>query len=124
MGIIRLEFQFVRSQYRFCFSFECDASTTRPLTPSEGTLPLLSLNGHKDSKINCENQKYRLRMALPLTLSVGFATIEGVHSNLIAVHYDEATKPVLLFLTQTQIFSFADVAYLDHADHNLMHSFV
>ncbi|CAK1584849.1 unnamed protein product [Parnassius mnemosyne] len=63
--------------------------------------------------------------ATPVTLSVNFCNIRGLHSNLNAVHYHlETAKPALLFLTETQVSSPADTSYLSYPGYKLEHSFV
>ncbi|CAG4964113.1 unnamed protein product [Parnassius apollo] len=63
--------------------------------------------------------------APPATLSVNFCDIRGLHSNLNAVHYHlETARPALLFLTETQVSSPADVSYLSYPGYKLEHSFV
>ncbi|CAG4968326.1 unnamed protein product [Parnassius apollo] len=63
--------------------------------------------------------------ATPATLSVNFCNIRGLHSNLNAVHYHlETAGPALLFLTETQVSSPADVSYLSCPGYKVEHSFV
>ncbi|XP_045454558.1 uncharacterized protein LOC123663965 [Melitaea cinxia] len=61
---------------------------------------------------NKSKVKQRLHL---LSLKVHLTNIRGLHSNLVAVHHHlETEKPHLLFLTETQIGSPADVAYLQY----------
>ncbi|XP_045500068.1 uncharacterized protein LOC123697570 [Colias croceus] len=60
----------------------------------------------------------------PSTLTVDFCNIRGLHTNLNAVHYHlETAKPALLFLTETQISTPADVSYLTYPGFKLEHTF-
>ncbi|XP_045446613.1 uncharacterized protein LOC123654772 [Melitaea cinxia] len=66
---------------------------------------------------NKSKVKQRLHL---LSLKVHLTNIRGLHSNLVAVHHHlETEKPHLLFLTETQIGSPADVAYLQYPGYSL-----
>ncbi|XP_045448146.1 uncharacterized protein LOC123656520 [Melitaea cinxia] len=59
-----------------------------------------------------------------LSLSVHLSNIRGLHSNLVAVHHHlETEKPALLFLSETQIGSPSDTAYLCYPGYTLEHNF-
>ncbi|XP_046976468.1 uncharacterized protein LOC124542576 [Vanessa cardui] len=59
-----------------------------------------------------------------LSFSVHLSNIRGLHSNLFAVHHHlETAMPHLLFLTETQITSPADIAYLQYPGYSLEHNF-
>lgn len=58
-------------------------------------------------------------------LHVDFCNIRGIHSNINSVHLHlETEKPALLFLTETQISSPADTAYLNYPGYKIEHKFV
>ncbi|XP_045449128.1 uncharacterized protein LOC123657650 [Melitaea cinxia] len=72
---------------------------------------------------NKKKSKVKQRLHL-LSLKVHLTNIRGLHSNLVAVHHHlETERPHLLFLTETQIGSPADVTYLQYPGYSLEHNF-
>ncbi|XP_045449660.1 uncharacterized protein LOC123658266 [Melitaea cinxia] len=72
---------------------------------------------------NKKKSKVKQRLHL-LSLKVHLTNIRGLHSNLDAVHHHlETERPHLLFLTETQIGSPADVTYLQYPGYSLEHNF-
>ncbi|XP_063636069.1 uncharacterized protein LOC134806671 [Cydia splendana] len=75
--------------------------------------------------MNKRNKKNRNTAASFSTLTVDFCNIRGLHSNLNSVHHHlETDKPALLFLTETQISTPADISYLMYPGYSLEHKFV
>ncbi|XP_045450460.1 uncharacterized protein LOC123659256 [Melitaea cinxia] len=73
----------------------------------------------KSNRINKTAQRLH-----SLSLSVHLSNIRGLHSNLVAVHHHlETEKPALLFLSETQIGSPSDTAYLCYPGYTLEHNF-
>lgn len=67
--------------------------------------------------------KYKQRLHF-LPLKVHHTNIRGLHSNLDPVHHHlETEKPHLFFLTETQITTPSDVAYLNYPGYSLEHKF-
>ncbi|XP_026322745.1 uncharacterized protein LOC113232289 [Hyposmocoma kahamanoa] len=77
----------------------------------------MKIKSHKKSKF-----KQRLHF---LPMKVHLTNIRGLHSNLDPVHYHlETEKPHLFFLTETQIVTPSDVAYLNYPGYSLEHKFL
>ena len=69
-----------------------------------------------------KNTVHKRRHFLPL--KVHLTNIRGLHSNLDPVHHHlETEKPHLFFLTETQIATPSDVAYLNYPGYSLEHKF-
>ncbi|XP_039748169.1 uncharacterized protein LOC120625207 [Pararge aegeria] len=86
-------------------------------------IPLPIHYPHIIMKRNRKRSKVTQRLHY-LSFTVHLSNIRGLHSNLYAVHHHlETSKPHMLFLTETQIVSPADVGYLQYPGYSLEHNF-